>query len=120
MRVGGSIRSYNNQKSYKGVNVVFVMDIKGVRLEFLGHSGFLICNDGGKRIAIDPYRVSESVASVDLILITHSHYDHCSIPDIMRLARPGTSIVVPADAQSKITHIDGVDMQTIEVGDELT
>lgn len=96
------------------------MEVKGVRLEFLGHSGFLISNGGGKRIAIDPYMVAESVAPVDLILITHSHYDHCSIKDIMHLARPGTSIVVPADAQSKIAHIKGVNMQIIEVGDELT
>lgn len=95
------------------------MDVKGVQIAFLGHSGFLITNGGGKRIAIDPYMVAESVAPVDLILITHSHYDHCSIKDIMRLARKGTSIVVPADAQSKIAHIDGVNMQIIEVGDEL-
>ncbi len=96
------------------------MEVKGVRLEFLGHSGFLVSNGGGKRIAIDPYMVSSSVGPVDLILITHSHYDHCSIKDIMQLARAGTSIVVPADAQSKVMHIEGVNMQIIEVGDELT
>ncbi len=96
------------------------MKVQGVTLEFLGHSGFLISNGGGKRIAIDPYMVRPDIGPVDLILITHSHYDHCSIKDIMQLARPGTSIVVPADAQSKITHTEGVNMQIIEVGDELT
>jgi len=96
------------------------MNVKGVSIDFLGHSGFLISNEGGKRIAIDPYMVADSVASVDLILITHSHYDHCSIKDILKLARPGTSIVVSADAQSKIAHIEGANMQIIEVGDELT
>ena len=96
------------------------MNVKGVSIDFLGHSGFLISNEGGKRIAIDPYMISDSVSPVDLILITHSHYDHCSIKDILKLARPGTSIVVPADAQSKIAHIEGANMQIIEVGDELT
>ena len=96
------------------------MEVKGVKIEFLGHSGFLISNSGGKRIAIDPYSVASGVGPVDLILITHSHSDHCSIKDIMQLARPGTSIVVPADAQSKITHVEGANMQIIEIGDELT
>jgi len=96
------------------------MNVNGVSIDFLGHSGFLIINESGKRIAIDPYMIAESVSPVDLILITHSHYDHCSIKDIMRLARPGTSIVVSADAQSKIAHVEGANMQIIEIGDELT
>jgi L-ascorbate metabolism protein UlaG (beta-lactamase superfamily) len=35
------------------------------------------------------------------------------------LAKKGTIIVVPADAQSKITRIEDVEMQIIEIGDEL-
>jgi L-ascorbate metabolism protein UlaG (beta-lactamase superfamily) len=48
------------------------MEVKDVRLDFLGHSGFLIRNGGGKIIAIDPYNISDSVDKADLILITHS------------------------------------------------
>ncbi len=95
------------------------MKVKDVEIEFLGHSGFLISNGNGKRIAIDPYNVSDKVEKVDLILITHSHYDHCSIKDISKLARNGTVVVVPPDVQSKITKIEGVNMQIAEVGDEL-
>ncbi len=93
------------------------MEIGGVKLSFLGHSGFLIANE--KRIAIDPYNISDGIDKVDLILITHPHYDHCSIKDIQKLAKKGTIIVVPADAQSKITRIEEVEMQIIESGDEL-
>lgn len=95
------------------------MEIGGIKLEFLGHAGFLITNGGGKRIAIDPYGVSDTVGKVDIILITHGHYDHCSIKDIERLAKEGTVIVVSPDGQSKITRIEGVQMQIIQVGDEL-
>jgi len=95
------------------------MEIKGVNLEFLGHSGFLIISKGGKRIAIDPYNISQKIESVDLILITHSHYDHCSVKDIESLCRKGTVIVIPADAQSKITRIENVSMEIIEIGDEI-
>jgi L-ascorbate metabolism protein UlaG (beta-lactamase superfamily) len=93
------------------------MEIGGVNLSFLGHSGFLITNE--KRIAIDPYNVSDGIEKVDLILITHPHYDHCSIKDIQKLAKKGTIVVVPADAQSKITRVEDVEMQVIENGDEL-
>jgi L-ascorbate metabolism protein UlaG (beta-lactamase superfamily) len=93
------------------------MEIGGIKLSYLGHSGFVITN--GKRIVIDPYNVSDGVEKADLILITHSHYDHCSIKDITKLSKRGTVVVVPADAQSKITRVEEVEMQIIEVGDEL-
>lgn len=93
------------------------MEIGGIKLSYLGHSGFIIHNE--KKIAIDPYNVSDGIEKVDLILITHSHYDHCSIKDIQRLSKKGTVIVVPADAQSKITKVEDVEMQIIETGDEL-
>ncbi|MEK6933530.1 MAG: MBL fold metallo-hydrolase [Nanoarchaeota archaeon] len=100
------------------------MEIGKVKLDFLGHAGFLISilsDSGGKeiKIAIDPFNISENIGKVDYILITHSHYDHCSIKDIEKLSQKGTGIVVPADAQSKITHVEGVEMQVIEVGDEI-
>ncbi len=94
------------------------MEIGELKIEFLGHSGFIISN-AKKRIAIDPYNVSERAGKVDFILITHSHYDHCSIKDITKLAKEGTIIVVSADSQSKITKIDNVEMQIIEAGEEL-
>ena len=98
------------------------MDIKDVKLEFLGHSGFMITLAGGKRIAIDPYNISEKAVSggkADLILITHSHYDHCSIKDIEKLSKKGTLIIVSADSQSKITKINDVEMNVVGIGDEI-
>tara|TARA_Y100000310_G_scaffold340502_1_gene436486 strand:+ start:4825 stop:5496 length:672 start_codon:yes stop_codon:yes gene_type:complete len=95
------------------------MEIKDVKIDFLGHAGFLIEDKHGKRIAIDPYNISEGVDKVDLILITHGHQDHCSIKDIEQLVRQGTKIVVTADCQSKVTKIEGVQMEIIEVGDKI-
>ncbi|MBU0760769.1 MAG: MBL fold metallo-hydrolase [Nanoarchaeota archaeon] len=94
------------------------MQIKGINIEFLGHSGFLISSES-KRIAIDPYNISDNIPKADLILVTHSHYDHCSIKDIEKIKKDRTVIVIPADAQSKITKIKDVEMQIIEPGDEL-
>jgi len=94
------------------------MEIKGSTIDFLGHSGFLISSDSKKRIAIDPYNISDGIEKVDIILITHSHYDHCSIKDITKLAKPGTIIIVPPDVQSKITKVDNVEMQIAQAGDK--
>src|SRR3989344_5102020 len=95
------------------------MELRGARLDFLGHSGFLISAESGKKIIIDPYNISENVPKADFVLITHSHYDHCSIEDIKKVSNVGTVVVVPADSQSKITRIENVEMQVAEVGDEL-
>jgi L-ascorbate metabolism protein UlaG (beta-lactamase superfamily) len=98
-----------------------MVEIGDVKLEFLGHSGFLIIDKNEKRIAIDPYNVSKNIRPVDFILITHSHYDHCSIRDIELLKKPdgSTKILIPADCQSKITRIEDIKMEIIEIGDEL-
>ena len=97
------------------------MEINNVKIEWLGHDGFLLSNGDGKKIFIDPLNISENAAQnkADFIFITHSHQDHCSIKDIEKIVKPETVIVVPADVQSKITKINRVQMQVIEAGDEI-
>jgi L-ascorbate metabolism protein UlaG (beta-lactamase superfamily) len=99
------------------------MEIENVRLDFLGHAGFLITikNGNEKKIVIDPYNLSENASKekADIILITHSHYDHCSIKDIEKVKKEGTVIICPADVQSKITRIENVKMELIEEGEVL-
>jgi L-ascorbate metabolism protein UlaG (beta-lactamase superfamily) len=80
------------------------MKIGDIELKWLGHSGFFINNS--KKIYIDPFKISGNLEKADLILITHSHYDHCSIEDIEKIIQEGTIIVVPADCQSKITRFN--------------
>ncbi len=95
------------------------MEIGGVKIDYTGHSGFVFLSKEGVKIAIDPYNVNDNSSKVDFILITHSHYDHCSIKDIEKISDKSTTVIVPADAQSKITRIENVAMQVIESGDEL-
>jgi L-ascorbate metabolism protein UlaG (beta-lactamase superfamily) len=96
------------------------MDIgkTGVSIDFLGNSGFLVRN--GVRIAIDPYNVSSSNVKADVILITHSHEDNCSIKDIESVIDQGKGAIVvcPADCQSKVLKLKSVQMEVVEVGDK--
>ena len=91
------------------------MIYKNINIKWLGHSGFLIKSDLGN-VYIDPFnlRVDEESAfsgagnseKADIIFITHSHYDHCSIEDIRKIVKDGTIIVCPADVSSKFSHVD--------------
>jgi L-ascorbate metabolism protein UlaG (beta-lactamase superfamily) len=87
------------------------MIYRSIDIRWLGHSSFLIKNASGKTIYIDPFKLSDDSEEhtneeADFIFITHSHYDHCSIEDIRKIAKNGTIIVAPADVSSKFAHID--------------
>ncbi len=75
-----------------------------VEIEWLGHAGFRIKASDGKIVYIDPFQISEAGEKdkADLVLITHSHFDHCSLEDINKVIKPNSRIVVTADAQSKV------------------
>jgi len=93
------------------------MNIGDLEIQWLGHSGVLIKNH--KVIYIDPYNIKENSEKADFILITHSHYDHCSIADIKNIIKEKTKIILTADSQSKITRFSTpVDIQIVEPNQE--
>lgn len=94
------------------------MNFGDFELKWLGHSGFLIKNS--RVIYIDPYNIKEDSEKADLILITHSHYDHCSFADLKKIVKEGTKILMTADCQSKVTRFDTlIEMVVVEPNQEL-
>jgi L-ascorbate metabolism protein UlaG (beta-lactamase superfamily) len=85
------------------------MDL-GVNIKHLGHATFRI--ESGEVIYIDPFNLKVD-DKADVILITHSHFDHCSIKDIKRLVKNGTEIFVTPDCQSKLNHFDKVKVNLV-------
>lgn len=61
------------------------------RIQWLGYGSFVI--QGPPLIYIDPWRVSRSVFHADVILVSHDHYDHCSLADIDKLRGPDTVVI---------------------------
>lgn len=93
------------------------LEIDNVKIEWFGYSAFKI--KASKTLYIDPYQLN-SEEEADIILITHPHYDHCSIADINKIAKDGTIIICPVECQSAITKLNQkINMQVVQVGDEI-
>jgi len=61
------------------------------RIQWLGHGSFII--QGSPLIYINPWRIARSVFHADVVLVTHDHYDHCSLADIEKLRGPHTIVI---------------------------
>ena len=64
------------------------------KLKWLGHASFRI--EGSKIVYIDPWKLKTN-DKADIILVSHSHFDHLSVDDIKRIQKDTTVIVAPAD-----------------------
>jgi L-ascorbate metabolism protein UlaG (beta-lactamase superfamily) len=80
------------------------------KLVWLGHASFRI--DGSKRIYIDPWKISGG-PQADLVLVSHSHYDHYSQEDIDRISGPDTVLVTVEEVAAKAKG----NVEVVEPGD---
>lgn len=55
----------------------------------------------GEVIYFDPYKVNKNYNDADIVFITHSHYDHFSEEDILKVKKEDTKIVVPEDLHDR-------------------
>jgi len=69
------------------------------KITWLGHASFMI-ESGGKVIYIDPWKLKDG-PKADLLLITHSHFDHFSQEDIDKVAKDGTVVLAAKDVKPK-------------------
>ncbi len=86
------------------------------RFAWFGQSSFILISKSGQVVYIDPVKIPPNYAQADLILVTHSHYDHYNPAMIKSLQKDGTKVVVPAN-MAKYDWIGLTEWQTIRVGD---
>jgi L-ascorbate metabolism protein UlaG (beta-lactamase superfamily) len=68
-------------------------------IHWLGHASFRIDDD--VVIYIDPWKLRDPVPA-DIVLVTHSHFDHMSATDIAKVATDDTVIVCAECAQDSV------------------
>ena len=61
-----------------------------------------VCIRSEKTLYIDPFRLSAAPHDADLILVTHSHYDHFSPEDIAKATKEDTLFVFPASMEKDV------------------
>jgi L-ascorbate metabolism protein UlaG (beta-lactamase superfamily) len=82
------------------------------RINWLGHDVFRIAAQ--KTVYIDPYEIKGGT-SADLILITHPHFDHCSVVDIAKVQGPQTIIVTEKESAAQLSG----DVRILSPGERL-
>ena len=71
------------------------------KIHRLGHASFRL--DLAKIIYIDPFQLSDNLPKADIIICTHSHFDHCSPEDITKIQDKSTILVITADSLEKVS-----------------
>jgi len=94
------------------------MKVLGISVEWLGHDSFRLKAED-KTIYIDPFNL-RGAEKADLILVTHGHFDHCSIEDIKKISAGKTTLICDLHSASKIEKTGACSrILKIETGQEI-
>ncbi|MGL4656036.1 MAG: MBL fold metallo-hydrolase [Sarcina sp.] len=66
-----------------------------MNIYYLGHSSFLIKTETGKRIVTDPFKIDSNLENIDIITVSHPHFDHSDIkkfPDKSKILQTPTNL----------------------------
>jgi L-ascorbate metabolism protein UlaG (beta-lactamase superfamily) len=83
------------------------------KITWFGHASVRIKSE--KIIYIDPWKIPGG-EKADLILITHSHYDHLSPTDVKKLQKKETVVLATADCLPQLSG----DVRAVKPGDRLS
>ncbi|MBU0665797.1 MAG: MBL fold metallo-hydrolase [Nanoarchaeota archaeon] len=91
------------------------MRYENISIERLSHASFKIT--GTKIVYVDPYKLFGDFEKADLVIITHNHFDHCSVSDVKKISGDKTIIVTVPDCQSKLSGVEARSVTLVRPGD---
>ena len=68
-----------------------------------------------EKIYFDPFKIEDEEKDANIIFVTHSHYDHFSEEDIMKIKNENTKIVVTTDLEERCLNLGFKDENIIVV-----
>jgi L-ascorbate metabolism protein UlaG (beta-lactamase superfamily) len=84
------------------------------RIDWLGHASFRVAAEDAL-IYIDPYQLKEE-DEADIVLVTHSHGDHCSPADLAKVVGPETIVIAPQDCAEAIAPLQPAEHRVLVPG----
>ena len=82
-------------------------------IKLISQSSIRIDNNG-IIIYFDPFKIDNYSFDADYIFITHSHYDHFSKEDILKIKKDSTKIVVTNDLYDEVLKMGFSDILVVE------
>lgn len=85
-----------------------ILNFNNVKMEWLGHDGFKF-SFNNIFLYVDPFEAKDAKLKdrADIVLITHSHYDHLSFNDLKKICNEKTQIFCPYETADKIKDVLG-------------
>src|SRR4030067_107058 len=94
------------------------MEYQGIKIERPNHDTVIL--RGPKTVVIDPFKVG-AIPDVDLVLLTHDHFDHFSDEDLSQIVDPGrTAIVAPESMKEKLANRKAHEKEFMHAGNQKT
>ncbi|MCI8394660.1 MAG: MBL fold metallo-hydrolase [Bacilli bacterium] len=64
-----------------------------------------ICLRGKYQIYIDPFHIPQNFHDADFVFITHPHWDHFSLLDILKVKKEDTNFIIPKEVYEELLDI---------------
>jgi L-ascorbate metabolism protein UlaG (beta-lactamase superfamily) len=94
-----------------------MFEYSGVKLSWLGHDGFRIEN--GRVVYIDPFKIEGGGPKADLVLISHEHFDHCSLEDLKKIVTPTTIIIAHSQSKDELSKLKVKEIKIMKRGGKM-
>jgi len=92
------------------------MNYQGIAIERPNHDTVIL--KGPKTVVIDPFKVGR-IPDVDLVLLTHDHFDHFSLDDLAKIIDPSrTAVVAPESMKDKLADLKVHDKEFMHAGNQ--
>lgn len=79
-----------------------------------------ICIEGSEVLYFDPFQIRGGSRKADIVLVTHSHYDHLDPESISHISKRGTVYVAPASIEKEMrSAIGDNELITVRPGDDI-